>query len=157
MAKSVCIIHITNTANIEKLGQYRKTRPIRLVLAQFFTIGRVRVFFYKLINKIVNNQVNSYWPSYRSSVCCIGPRPRTNTADLGPVIGPIRNNLINNIIKLVSWFQQSNFTIRGDQKAHVKTIFYIFFNEILNIKKKTHEKEESIGASCQLFSRISAL
>ena len=31
----------------------------------------------------------SCWTSYRSSVSCIGPRP---------VTGPIRNNLINNII-----------------------------------------------------------
>ena len=69
----------------------------------------------KLINKIVNNQVTSYWPSYRSEVCCIGPRriaqlqvlgllywasasPRANTANLGPVTGPIRNYLINNTI-----------------------------------------------------------
>ena len=39
------------------------------------------------------NQVISYWPSYRSKVCCIGPR--ANTADQGPVTGPIRNYLIN--------------------------------------------------------------
>ena len=49
----------------------------------------VVIFF---INKIVINQVISYWPSYRSSASCIGP------ADLGPVTGPIRNYLINNII-----------------------------------------------------------
>ena len=42
MAKSVCIIHITNSVNIEKLGQYRKTRP-RLVLAEFFCIGLTRI------------------------------------------------------------------------------------------------------------------
>ena len=45
---------------------------------------------------IVINQVISYWTSYRSSVSCIGPRP-SNTADRGPVTGPIRNNLINEI------------------------------------------------------------
>ena len=33
------------------------------------------IYFYKLINKIVINQVISYWPSYGSEVCCIGPRP----------------------------------------------------------------------------------
>ena len=45
----------------------------------------------------VINQVISYWPSYRSEVCCIGPeaKPRANTADRGPVTGPIRNYLIN--------------------------------------------------------------
>ena len=38
--------------------------------------------------------------NYRYEVSCIGPRPRprTNTADLGPVTEPIRNHLINNII-----------------------------------------------------------
>ena len=29
----------------------------------------------KLINKIVINQVNFHWPSYRASVCCIGHQP----------------------------------------------------------------------------------
>ena len=33
------------------------------------------IHFYKLINKIVINQVISYWPNYGSSVGCIGPRP----------------------------------------------------------------------------------
>ena len=56
------------------------------------------------------NQVISYWPSYGSSICCTGPRPsasgqysrpRTNTADLGPVTVPIRNYLINSIILLL--------------------------------------------------------
>ena len=42
-------------------------------------------------------------PSYGSSICCIGPRPRANTADLGPVTGPIRNYLINNIILSVGY------------------------------------------------------
>ena len=35
------------------------------------------------------------------SVSCIALRPRTNTADLGPLTGLIRNHLINNIIKMV--------------------------------------------------------
>ena len=35
------------------------------------------IYFYRLINKIAINQVISYWPSYGSSVGCIGPRPRT--------------------------------------------------------------------------------
>ena len=34
----------------------------------------------------------------RSVVLDLGLRPRSNTANLGPVTGPIRNNLINNII-----------------------------------------------------------
>ena len=53
---------------------------------------------FKLIIKIVINQVISYWSSYGSSVGCIGPW--SNTADLGPVTGPIRNYLINNVIIL---------------------------------------------------------
>ena len=56
------------------------------------------IHFYKLINKIVINQVISYWPSYVSLDGCIGPQPRASTADLGPVTGPIRNYLINYII-----------------------------------------------------------
>ena len=50
----------------------------------------------KLINKIVINQVISFWPSYGSSICCIGPRlwPGANTADLGPITEPIRNYFI---------------------------------------------------------------
>ena len=42
------------------------------------------IYFYRLINKVVINQVISYWPSDGSSVGCIGPR----------------NYLINNIIVL---------------------------------------------------------
>ena len=47
----------------------------------------------------VINQVILYWLSYMSKVSCIGPRqrPRTNTADLGPVTEPIQNHLINDI------------------------------------------------------------
>ena len=45
-----------------------------------------------------SNKVISYWPSYRSSVSCIGPRPWVNTADRGPVTGIIRNHFINNIM-----------------------------------------------------------
>ena len=33
------------------------------------------IYFYKLINKIVINQLITYWPSYGSSIGCIGPRP----------------------------------------------------------------------------------
>ena len=58
--------------------------------------------FWQLINKNLINQVISYWTSYRSSVSCIGPRPWSNTANLGPVTGPIQNNLINNIIEMFS-------------------------------------------------------
>ena len=64
MAKSVCIIPMTNSANTEKLGSYWSSSNIS----------------YKLINNIVWLQ--------------------TNTADLGPVTGPVvlQNFLINNII-----------------------------------------------------------
>ena len=34
----------------------------------------------------------------RSGVLDLGLRPRSNTANLRPVTGPIQNNLINNII-----------------------------------------------------------
>ena len=60
--------------------------------------GIVVLYYYNVINQVI-----SYWTSYRSSVSCIGPRPnnkllpRSNTADRGPVTGPIRNNLINEI------------------------------------------------------------
>ena len=49
MAKSVCIIPIKNLANMEKLGQYRKTQPIQLVLAEFSVLYEFKFFFYKLI------------------------------------------------------------------------------------------------------------
>ena len=102
MEKKISLHHTDN-----KLGQYWKTRPIQKNSANtywpsfFLYWPRSSFFFYKLINKIVINQVISYWSSYRSWVCCIGPRPRTNTAYLGPVTGPIRNYLINNIIWLM--------------------------------------------------------
>ena len=73
MAKSVCIIQTTNSANIEKLGQYRKTRPIQ------------------------KNSANT------EKLCHYNLWPWINTADLGPVTGPIRNNLINNFILLYSY------------------------------------------------------
>ena len=38
----------------------------------------------------------------RSAVLDLGLRPRSNTANLGPVTGPVRNNLINNIIVYIS-------------------------------------------------------
>ena len=34
----------------------------------------------------------------RSAVLTLGLRPPANTADLGPVTGPVRNHMINNII-----------------------------------------------------------
>ena len=37
-----------NTTNTVKLGQYRKTRPIRIVLAEFFCIGRVFPYWQSL-------------------------------------------------------------------------------------------------------------
>ena len=56
--------------------------------------------FCQLINKNLINQVLRIGPvtGPRSAVLDLGLRPRSNTAYLGPVTGPIRNNLINNII-----------------------------------------------------------
>ena len=53
-----------------------------------------------LINKIVINHEFHIGPvtGPRSAVLALGLRPRVNTADLGPVIGPIWNYLINNIV-----------------------------------------------------------
>ena len=45
-----------------------------------YTLSKGTIQIEKLINKIVINQVISYWPSYRSSASCIGPRLR-----LGPI------------------------------------------------------------------------
>ena len=44
------------------------------------TLSKSTIQIEKLINKIVINQVISYWPSYRSSASCIDPRLR-----LGPI------------------------------------------------------------------------
>ena len=44
------------------------------------TLSKSTIQIEKLINKIVINQVISYWPSYRSSAGCLGPRLR-----LGPI------------------------------------------------------------------------
>ena len=49
----------------------------------YVALSKSTIQIEKLINKIFINQVIS---------------PRANTADRGPVTGPIRNNLINNII-----------------------------------------------------------
>ena len=46
----------------------------------FCILSKSAIQIEKLINKIVINQVISYWPSYRSSASCIGPRLR-----LGPI------------------------------------------------------------------------
>ena len=37
----------------------------------------------------VINQVILYGPTYGSEICCFGPRPWANTADKGPITGPI--------------------------------------------------------------------
>ena len=55
------------------------------------TFSKSTIQIEKLINKIVINQVISYWPSYRSSASCIGP-----------VTGSIRNYFINIIIVAVA-------------------------------------------------------
>ena len=47
--------------------------------------GLSSFFLYDVINQVI-----SYWPSYRSEFCCIGPR-----RSRGPVTGPIRNYMIN--------------------------------------------------------------
>ena len=44
------------------------------------TLSKSTIQIENLINKIVIYQVISYWPSYRSSASCIGPRLR-----LGPI------------------------------------------------------------------------
>ena len=50
------------------------------------TLSKSTIQVENLINKIVINQVISYWPSYRSSASCIGPRlrlrPIQQTSDL---------------------------------------------------------------------------
>ena len=44
------------------------------------------IYLYKLIDKIVMNQVISYWRSYGSSVCCIGPIQQSLEAEgRGPI------------------------------------------------------------------------
>ena len=61
----------------------------------------------------------SYWPSYRSKLSCIGLRLRSNTADPGPITGPIRNHLIN----------KHNITVELQWLAHpciTKTCLYNF-------------------------------
>ena len=77
----------------DRLGRYWATRPIQTQVGRydsannddvicFFNFLRIhggRVLIdnskIKLINKIVINQVITYWPSYGFKVCCIGPRP----------------------------------------------------------------------------------
>ena len=49
------------------------------------------IYFYKLINKIVINQVISHWPSYGSSVDCIDPRPEAS----GQYSRPRSRNWVN--------------------------------------------------------------
>ena len=62
---------------------YARTQTLHLPFANPFII-----LYYKVI---------SYWPSYRFEVSCIGPRPKASTSDRGPVTGPKRNHLINDI------------------------------------------------------------
>ena len=64
-----------------KNGQYRRnsaymTRPILPIQTWQTCFNRQFKYKVKLINKIVINQVISYWRCYGSSVCYIG-RPRT--------------------------------------------------------------------------------
>ena len=51
------------------------------------------------ISTFLVNQVISYWPSYGSEVCCIGPRPKAvgQYSRSRTLTGPIRNYLINDI------------------------------------------------------------
>ena len=46
MAKSVHIISMTNSANMEILGLYRKTWPIQLILAMFSVLAEFKCFFF---------------------------------------------------------------------------------------------------------------
>ena len=78
MAKLVHVTH-TNDNWIEKLW------PIQFVLAEIYVI---------CIDKV--NQEISYWPSYGTLVCCIGPIL---------LHGSILNSLIINIICVLSYWQ----------------------------------------------------
>ena len=101
----------------DKLCLYRATQPIQTQLSRYNSANNDDVIFFsspykhdghvliynskiRLINKIVINQVFCIGPvtGPLSAVMAHGPRPRANTADLGPVTWPIRNYLINNII-----------------------------------------------------------
>ena len=86
------------------------------------TLSKSTVQIEKLINKIVINQVISYWPSYRSSASCIGPRLRLGPIQQtsGPVTGPIRNYLINNINTL----KYRKLTYRLSMNAILSLIYY---------------------------------
>ena len=67
----------------------------------------------RLINKIVINQVISYWPSYRSEVCCVG--------------------LINNIIILkISDSREKTLTcVRSDKSGSFRPYFVFSFRSIV--------------------------
>jgi hypothetical protein len=85
-----------------------KTSPIRIfsVLAQFQSVHfdickeKFREMLDWLINKGIITWCFSYWPSYRSSVCCIGVRlhlrPIQQASDLiaRPIWKTSRNNTI---------------------------------------------------------------
>ena len=68
MAKSARIIPITNSANMEKLGQYRKTRPIqknsRIVLAKFLQKNSANTEKLGQYDLYRFGQVFLYWPSF---------------------------------------------------------------------------------------------
>lgn len=49
-----------------------KSTPVQLCQYQWC---QTRPITMTLVDKIVHNQAISHWPSYRSSDCCIGPRP----------------------------------------------------------------------------------
>ena len=84
-------MHHTN----DKVGQYGKTRPIEKnsanvekfnqldnsYLPSFSVVVEFKFFFCKLINKIVNNQVISYWRS--SAVLVLGRNQQTFDVQLG--------------------------------------------------------------------------
>ena len=54
------------------------------------------IYFKKFIHRNVICQLILNWPCYTSDFSCIGAS--ANTANLGPLTGPIRNHLIDNII-----------------------------------------------------------
>ena len=64
-----------------------------------------------LINKGIITWCFSYWPSYRSSVCCIGVRMR-----LGPITKPIWKTSRNNTI-----IQERIVKLKKLQKLYIKT------------------------------------
>ena len=76
------------------------------------TLSKSTIQIEKLINKIVINQVISYWPSYRSSASCIGPRLR-----LGPIQQTSDYDNIVNLVNMVNG-KKENHSPSGNVYTH---------------------------------------